>query len=323
MSSEPLVHVRTPTFKRPVMLKRALECLLAQTHQNWVCDVFDDDREESARAVVEAIGDPRIHYSVNAEQKYGSKNIDDCFSRENPRDADYFCVLEDDNLFFPEHFEKSIKICETKGVDLVFRNQLIEHNFDTPDAYFSEAGMLDDQFAEGVIAPDDFRLCMFCGIGVSNGGLFWSRNIKTDLAIGFPISSTLQEYFRTYMIKDDIYIAMEPLASWAENGKETLRYLGETAKYLRREFDLKRSVQYLQRRSWQAARPEAREAFLNGSLFHYSKEARAAGMAKSLLRFMPKGISFAQGLNLFARGWLIRLAGRLNDDFREAADKLA
>ncbi|MEO1240189.1 MAG: glycosyltransferase family 2 protein [Pseudomonadota bacterium] len=43
----PVVHVRMPTYKRPKMLRRALECLQSQTMPNWVCDVFDDDPDAS------------------------------------------------------------------------------------------------------------------------------------------------------------------------------------------------------------------------------------------------------------------------------------
>ncbi len=38
-----LVHIRTPTYKRPAALKRALQSMIAQTWENWVCDVYDDD----------------------------------------------------------------------------------------------------------------------------------------------------------------------------------------------------------------------------------------------------------------------------------------
>ena len=42
------------------ILKRALESMIAQTWENWVCDVYDDDPAASGRAVCEALGDPRI-----------------------------------------------------------------------------------------------------------------------------------------------------------------------------------------------------------------------------------------------------------------------
>lgn len=321
--SKPLVHVRMPTYKRPESLERAMRCLIDQTHDNWIADIYDDDREGSARLAVERVNDPRFHYHRNETQKFGSKNIDDCFSKENPRNADYFCVLEDDNLYFPTHFENSIAICEEKGVDLVFRNQLIEYDYDTPEARFSETGMLNDQFEEGLIAPEIFRLCLICRIGVSNGGLFWTRNTKTDLAIGFPITSTVQEYFRTFMLKDDIYIAMEPLASWAENGEATLRRLGEnTGGYLKRELDQKRHVQILQHRAWRAVSPDIRADFLEGRLFRYSEEERAMGLAKALIRFLPKGTGLKEGINQFGRGCLIRFGGRVSDVYRQGVARV-
>ena len=49
----PLVLVRTPTYRRPDLLTRAMRCLQAQTHEDWICEVCDDCPDGSARAVVE------------------------------------------------------------------------------------------------------------------------------------------------------------------------------------------------------------------------------------------------------------------------------
>ena len=46
-----LVHFRTPTYKRPEALRRALSTIITQRSPHRVCDVYDDDPAEAGRAV--------------------------------------------------------------------------------------------------------------------------------------------------------------------------------------------------------------------------------------------------------------------------------
>jgi len=215
----PLVHVRTPTYRRPEELERCLRSILAQSHANWVCNVYDDDPQGSAALVVALLDDPRIILNQNRQQYFASRNIDLCFTRKNPHNADYFCVVEDDNFLLPDFMAANIKVCRDHNVQIVFRNQLIEHKCGTPQAHLSSTGILERKLRQGRYESDLFRLALVADIGVSNGGLFWSKHAVSDLEIHFDCSATLQEYLRTFAIDEPIYVALEPLAVWAENGE--------------------------------------------------------------------------------------------------------
>ena len=307
----PLVHVRTPTYKRPGALRRCLESLIAQTHGNWLCDVYDDDPQGSSRAVIEAIADPRIMFHQNTPQRFASRNIDSCFTRNNPHGADYFCVVEDDNYLLPEFMERNIAACRRENVEIVLRNQLVEHASGTSEARLSEKGILDEHMNEGRYAPEMFKLSLLAGIGVSNGGLFWSRKAASDLEIHSPCSATLQEYMRTFAIEEPIHVALSPLAVWAENGEDTQRDHGLEVGYFFRELALKHSVIVLQRRAWQAARSEVRAGFLAHSAFRYSQASMARGLLKSHIRFgAAKALRWKEAARLAFRGGMIRLVGR-------------
>lgn len=315
-SATQLVHIRTPTYKRPEALKRALQSMIDQTWDNWVCDVYDDDPDQAGRAVCEALGDARIHYHHNVPQRFASRNIDSCFSADNPHGADYFCVVEDDNFILPDFCADNIALCHREGVEIVLRNQLVEHASGTDRAYLSQGGVLDDLFVEGLYDPATFRLSLLIGIGVSNGGLFWSRHARSALEIQYPCTATLQEYLRTFSIHEPVYVAMTPLAVWAENAEQTTRNAELKASYLRRELDLKRSVQALQRRVWSRASAAERAGFLTDPQFAANPLARAGGLAKALIgqpvgRYMPA----ASAWRLRLRGAMIRLFGRVTPDF--------
>ncbi|EBA11550.1 glycosyltransferase family 2 protein [Roseobacter sp. CCS2] len=309
--NQPLVHVRTPTYKRPDALLRCLKSLQSQTAANWVCDVYDDCADGSAGAVVAALNDPRIRFTHNQPQLFASSNIDQCFGRRNPHQADYFFVLEDDNSILPDFIAKNIAICEQHDVHIVFRNQLIEFDSGTDTARLSTRGILDDKLQGGLYDPDVFRLCLLADIGVSNGGLFWSKDAATDLEIHFACSATLQEYMRTFAICEPIYVAMEPLAVWAENGEGTTRDLGLDAGYYKRELSLKRSVGILQRKAWKLAKVEDRNRFLTHPSFRYSERQRATGLVKSHIQLrVGKSLDRVEVARLAFRGAMIRLMGK-------------
>jgi hypothetical protein len=320
-----LVHVRTPTFRRPAALLRCLKSLQAQTWPNWVCDVYDDDAGGSAEDVCRALGDDRVHYTKNQPQKFASKNIDQCFSLRNERNADYFCVVEDDNYLLETFFEENIRLCKQHNVHVVLRNQFVEFASGTDQARLSKFGILNALFKDGVYAPTKFRLALLMGIGASNGGLFWSREIRNGLEIEYPCTATLQEYMRTFSVAEPIYVAMTPLAVWAENAEQTTRNMGLRSSYLRRELDLKKSMQTLQRAVWRHATASDKSGFLTDPAYSASANVRARGLAKALIPYRSGGyLSLRERVELTLRGIAIRLLGRTTADFdRFVSSRLA
>jgi hypothetical protein len=311
-----LVHFRTPTYKRPEALRRALESMIAQSVSSWICDVFDDDPSEAGRLVAAELGDPRIRYTANKPQRLASRNIDHCFTADNPHGAEYFCVVEDDNFLMPSFCEANIALTKREGVEIVLRNQLVEHASGTAAASVGTIGVLDDLFTEGLFDADEFRLAMLAGIGVSNGGLFWSVRTRSQLEIQYECTATLQEYLRTYSITEPIYVSMEPLAIWAENGEQTTRNAELSASYLRRELDLKRAVQALRQMIWNQSSAQQRAAFMTNPRFAAPVDVRAIHVGKALIAGVLKGhVSPVDQLRLRARGILIRTMGRLTPEF--------
>lgn len=245
-----LVHVRTPTYRRNDYLKRALQSLIAQDHENWVCEVFDDDPDGGGEMVVDELSDSRIKYCKNPVQNFASKNIDKCFSKNNPYDADYFFVLEDDNFILDRFISENIRILKDKGVKLLMRNQFIELNSGTIDAKLSDFGVMDSLFVDRVYQKDEFRVSLLLGIGVSNGGMFWSKDAETNLEIEYNCTATFQEYMRTFLIREPIYAAMKPLAVWAENGAQTVRDLGTKLNTRKKVIDESCNIGILRKNIW-------------------------------------------------------------------------
>jgi len=315
-----LVQVRTPTYRRPAALHRALRSIIEQSWSTWVVDVYDDDPDQAGRAVIEGLGDARIRYHHNRPQRFASRNIDGCFSAANPNDAEYFCVVEDDNFLLPGFMAENIALARQRGVEIVLRNQLIEHASGTDGARLSKGGVLDGLFVEGTYAPEQFHLSLLVGIGVSNGGLFWSRRTRTPLEIGFSCTATMQEYLRTFSIAEPIHVAMTPLAVWAENAEQTTRNAGLEASYLRRELDLKREIQALQRIVWNRSPAAIRRNFLSDPRFVPPTADRAKSLTKALIPHAPTDLAPRIAIEMALRGIAIRTLGRLSPDFQPFID---
>ena len=311
-----LVQVRTPTYRRPGALRRALGSIMSQSWPHWVVDVYDDDPDQTGRSVVEVLGDERVRYHPNVPQRYASRNIDACFSGANPSDADYFCVVEDDNFLLPGFMAENIALCRERGVEIVLRNQLIEHASGTAGAHLSAGGVLDGLFIEATYAPEHFRMSLLVGIGVSNGGLFWSRHARSRLEIGFPCTATMQEYLRTFSIAEPVHVAMTPLAVWAENAEQTTRNAELAASYLRRELDLKRQIQALQRIVWNQSPAAARQRFLTDPRFVPPAADRAKSLTKALIPHVPIDLAPGVAIEMALRGVAIRALGRLSPEFQ-------
>src|SRR5437868_6306970 len=124
MGSHRLVRVFVPTFRRGLLLERALESLRGQYFSDWVCEVHNDDPTDTfPEELVRRIGDCRIElrqHSVNlgATRTF---NLFFCQTLEP-----FLSILEDDNWWAPEFLEKMIEALSSyPEVTLSWCNQKI------------------------------------------------------------------------------------------------------------------------------------------------------------------------------------------------------
>jgi glycosyltransferase involved in cell wall biosynthesis len=221
MAESALCEVRVPTYKRPDSLRRALRSLLKQSHQHWIARIFDDSPEQEAKAVVAEFNDPRIRYEPNAENLGASKNIDKCFAAVD-KPADYAFMLEDDNWIFPTFIEENIRAAQQHNVGIVLRNQEIwyEHQGETRNTGRTMRGQT---FKEGIVPARHFHMSPMLFEGISNGGLFWSNQMQSDLQVGPTVRfSGLQERCRSFQIDEPVYFASQPLAVWTHLEEEEM-----------------------------------------------------------------------------------------------------
>lgn len=103
----PLITTFITTYKRPVMLKKAIESMLAQTFTDFQLIIYDnasgDDTHEIVRSFMET--DPRIKYICHPKNVGMLANYENAFKKI---DTTYFSFLSDDDLVSPWFLETAL-----------------------------------------------------------------------------------------------------------------------------------------------------------------------------------------------------------------------
>lgn len=195
------------------MLQRALQSLQAQIYLNWHADVYDDSSTTASREVVENLGDSRVSYSRNPRRLGAVSNVDQCFSPMAIRGGDYGCLLEDDNFWFPNFLSSIVTQLQQRFWNIIQTNQrLCEKNGELHPANETTRG---GWFPAGRVELIDLRATLLLIEGVSNSGLVWKLNQKTDLRIGDSVPEAgLNEACRSLLVGEPFLFIEEPLGAY-------------------------------------------------------------------------------------------------------------
>jgi glycosyltransferase involved in cell wall biosynthesis len=119
MSREPLITTIVPTYRRPVLMKRAVLSVLNQSRQDFIVRILDnasgDETESVARDLVRM--DPRIQYHRHP-QNIGS--LPNMVYGMAAVDTPFFNILCDDDLLMPTFLEKAMALHEQGGPEPAF-----------------------------------------------------------------------------------------------------------------------------------------------------------------------------------------------------------
>ena len=112
MAEEPLITTIIPTFRRPHLLKKAIQSALNQTFSNIVVRVFDNHSEDETAQVVNemARSDARVKYHCHSSTIRAVENFQFGI---NGVTTSFFSILADDDLLLPTFYETALSsFCE-------------------------------------------------------------------------------------------------------------------------------------------------------------------------------------------------------------------
>ena len=99
MISRPLVSIILPTYNREVLLRRALESVLAQTYDLWELLVVDDGSTDGTRAYLQTLTDTRVRAILREHcGNAGAVRNAGCRTAR----GSYLAFLDSDDQWLPE-----------------------------------------------------------------------------------------------------------------------------------------------------------------------------------------------------------------------------
>jgi glycosyltransferase involved in cell wall biosynthesis len=106
-----LITTIIPTCRRPRLLRRAIESVLAQTYPHFQVCVYDNASGDETASVVQELarGDPRVRYHCQPENIGALRNF--IYGAERV-DTRFFSFLGDDDLLLPAFYETALAAFE-------------------------------------------------------------------------------------------------------------------------------------------------------------------------------------------------------------------
>lgn len=106
-NAHPLVTTIIPTYRRPGLLRRAIESALAQEGTSSQICVYDNDSGDATGEIVQAIArnNPRVKYFCHPKNLGGLANFQYALERV---DTPFFSLLSDDDILLPGFYAKAI-----------------------------------------------------------------------------------------------------------------------------------------------------------------------------------------------------------------------
>ncbi|MDR1608201.1 MAG: glycosyltransferase [Deltaproteobacteria bacterium] len=103
--SDPKVSVIISTYNRPQYLHESIQSILNQTMSDWELIILNDGGVD-VRPVVEKFADPRIVYVHDSINRGAAVRRNQGIELAK---GEYICYLDDDDTFYPNHFESLSK----------------------------------------------------------------------------------------------------------------------------------------------------------------------------------------------------------------------
>src|SRR5690349_12064881 len=103
-----MITVIIPTFRRPHLLRCAIDSVLAQTYPHFLVRIYDNASNDGTEEVLReyAKRDKRVQYHIHAENLGSNNNWQYGF---NQVDTPFFAVLSDDDLYMPTFLEEAMR----------------------------------------------------------------------------------------------------------------------------------------------------------------------------------------------------------------------
>lgn len=209
----PAIRIFLLTYRRPQLLRRALNSLRAQTFTDWVCELHNDDPYDQAPAkLIAEFNDPRITVCQH-EQNWGAiASFNHVFRGSS---EPFATLLEDDNWWEPNFLEQAYRtITAHPDASMVWANMHIWTEQD--DSTWADTNRTIWSTQEDPIrifrwpeAIQSFTAIHSQGAMLFRPGKFSPQNVPDDTPLA------VIENFRERCAMGNLILISKPLANFA------------------------------------------------------------------------------------------------------------
>lgn len=183
-TASPLITTVIPTYRRPRLLRRAVESALAQEEVALRVQVFDNASSDETGAVIAAIAaqDPRLRYHCHASNIGGAANFE--FGLRSV-DTPFFSILSDDDYLLSGFYARALQDLDANPTAMFWAGITLS---------VDEQGRIWDArqvrwAREGLYVPPEGLLPMVHGMAPVWTGIVFRREVLEQL--GFPDQEAL------------------------------------------------------------------------------------------------------------------------------------
>ena len=214
-AGQPIIRVHLVTYRRPLLLKRALRSILAQTYKNFTVTIINDDPDDiEVLKTIAQFNDLRVSLYTPVFNRGATANFNIAFG---DRSGAFISMLEDDNWWEPQFLETMyqtfVKYPEVRAVicnELIWREMSDGSWVNTGQTIWGHEGHCVYDYSIDQIAGS----AKFCNS---------STVLKTDKSLCFETPNTIPvdvtEHFRERMLDKPVVLVGAPLVNYAETIK--------------------------------------------------------------------------------------------------------
>ena len=179
--SRPLVTTLIPTYRRPKLLRRAIESALGQGGAEVSVRVFDNASGDETGAVVGemAAGDPRLFYHRHENNIGAIANFEFGLRRV---DTPYFSILSDDDYLLPGFYQRALAELEAEPEAMFWAGMTLTAD-ETGKIWYVR---VDQWTREGLFTPPEGLMAMMHGMSPLWTGIVFRRSLLERIGLPDP-----------------------------------------------------------------------------------------------------------------------------------------
>ncbi len=212
LSASPVVTVYVVTYRRPHLLRRAIESVVKQTFTDWELRVVNDDPEDgSVLEVIQDICDARIRLFEPLIKRGAAGAFNEPFKAQS---CEFSSLLEDDNWWEPRFLEVMVDALRVnQHIGLACSNERIWT--ETMDGTWCDTGKLVWPSGPDALFATDFSSA--CGSAkLCNSSMLIRRQSCEAWLTPDDIPVDVTEHFRERVVPQPILLINEALVNYAE-----------------------------------------------------------------------------------------------------------